>query len=508
MTGKACSCDVLVIGGGINGAGIARDMAGRGWSTILCEKDDLASHTSSASTKLIHGGLRYLEQYEFRLVRKALAEREVLMRCAPHLIRPLAFILPHDDRQRPAWLIRTGLLLYDCLARRQLLGRSQGLDLRTHAAGVPLQERFVRGFSYADGWVDDARLVVLNALDAAERGATVLTRTACTGLTRGKDSWEATLTESKGRSRIVQARAVVDATGPWAGKLFQPAANRATRTLRLVKGSHIVVKKLFAHADAYLFQHADGRVIFAIPYEQDFTLIGTTDVDYAGDLDQVAIGTPEIDYLCAVASSYFVQPVRPRDVVWTYSGVRPLQPDEEDAASVTRDYRLVCDASAAPLLTVLGGKLTTYRRLAEEAADLLGAALGRHTRHWTAGACLPGGDIDGMAPSNRAVREFDDWIARLAVQHAWLPPSLLQRYARAYGTRIDSVLNGATTLLELGIEILPGLHAAEVAYLVEHEWARCAKDILWRRSKCGLHLAADAEAHLDAWLNLTYPDLP
>ena len=511
------NCDVLVIGGGINGAGTARDLAGRGFSTLLCEKDDLAGHTSSASTKLIHGGLRYLEQYEFRLVRKALIEREVLMRCAPHLIRPLAFILPHDDSRRPAWLVRAGLLVYDCLAKRRLLARSHAVDLRTHAAGAALQPRLIRGFRYFDGWVDDARLVVHNALDAAQRGAAVLSRTACVELRRSEQGWVATLADRDGRLMTVRARAVVDACGPWAGRLSRAASSQSAPhsaptqiPLRLVKGSHIVVKKLFAHDDAYLFQHADGRVIFAIPYERDFTLIGTTDIDFDGDLDRVSIGPGEIAYLCGAVSHYFRQPVVPQDVVWSYAGVRPLQADDAGASAasgMTRDYRLVLDSAGAPLLTVLGGKLTTFRRLAEEAADLIGTALGRPPSHWTANSCLPGGDLHGALPSNRSVLEFDDWVAQQSLHHPWLPSSLLQRYARSYGTRMTVLLAGATALEGLGAEILPELYAAEIAYLVQHEWACCAEDILWRRTKRGLHLPADAAERLDAWLFLTYPKL-
>ena len=501
---KPLACDVLVVGGGINGAGIARDAAGRGLSTILCEKDDLASHTSSASTKLIHGGLRYLEQYDFALVRKALIEREILLRAAPHVIWPLQFVMPHDRSQRPAWMIRVGLFLYDCLARRELLPASHGIDLRQHAAGAPLKPAYRRGFIYADGWVDDARLVVLNALDAAERGATILTRTACVALQRNAVAWRATLQSDDGAQRTVQARAVVNATGPWASQFLEHTAHlRSTIRTRLIKGSHIVVGKLFHHACAYLFQNPDGRVIFAIPYEQDFTLIGTTDVEQDDALDAVAISAAEVAYLCKAASQYFQTPVLPADVVWSYAGVRPLQEETAGraaASTVTRDYQLALDVAAAPLLNVFGGKLTTYRKLAEEAVSCLAPLLANAAGAWTACACLPGGDLYGAAPSNRSVLEFDAWATRFGQRHGWLAPTLAARYARAYGTRAEVLLADCQSMADLGDEIVPALFAAEVRYLMRHEWARCAEDILWRRSKQGLHAGADALARLDAWI--------
>jgi glycerol-3-phosphate dehydrogenase len=502
-------CDVLVVGGGINGAGIARDAAGRGLSTVLCEKDDLASHTSSASTKLIHGGLRYLEQFELRLVRKALGEREILMRAAPHVIWPLQFVMPHDSAQRPAWMIRAGLFLYDRLAQRQLLGRSHGIDLQRHPAGPPLQPSFKRGFVYADGWVDDARLVVLNALAAAEQGAHVLTRTACAELQRDAGRWQARLAHHDGSVHTIAARCVVNATGPWADRFLGSVAGiePATR-IRLVRGSHIVVGKLFDHPFAYLFQHPDGRVIFAIPYEQDFTLIGTTDVEHAGDLDRVAITQPEIDYLCDAASRYFRTAITPAAVVWSYAGVRPLQDDDAGSASnVTRDYHLQLDCDGAPLLNVFGGKLTTYRKLAEEAVDAVAPLLGCLAGAWTAGACLPGGDLFGPQPSNRAVLEFDAWSARLAEQYPWVVAPVLQRYARAYGTRVHTLLAGRTCIADLGEEVAPDLFGAELSYLMRHEWASCAEDILWRRTKRGLHLPPQAAATVDRWIATHLPEV-
>jgi glycerol-3-phosphate dehydrogenase len=495
-------CDLLVIGGGINGVGIARDAAGRGLSVVLCEKDDLAAHTSSASSKLIHGGLRYLEQYAFGLVRKALIEREVLLRLAPHIIRPLRFVMPHDAGQRPAWLIRAGLFLYDALARRELLAGSAVLALDRHPAGTPLKRRFRRGFMYSDAWVDDARLVVLNAIDAAERGARILTRTTCTALERGTDHWCASLQDPAGRRASVRARCLVNAAGPWAAQLRQMAGARAApQALRLIKGSHIVVKRLFAHDDAYIFQHPDGRIVFAIPYEREFTLIGTTDLDYSGDVDTVRISDAEVLYLCALVNHYFEQPIGPADVVWSYAGVRPLVENQAGAASnATRDYRLERDTAGAPMLTVFGGKITTYRKLAEQALDWIAATLGHAAPAWSAHACLPGGDPFGAQPSARAVREFDAYMVTLQRRYAWLAPALVARYARAYGTRIDCLLAGRASVPDMGQEIAAGLYAAEVDYLMTNEWARCAADILWRRSKLGLHLPPGTEQQLDTWL--------
>ncbi len=355
--------DVAVIGGGINGAGIARDLAGRGLSVLLCEKDDLASHTSSASTKLIHGGLRYLEHMEFALVRKALAEREVLLRSAPHIMRPLRFVMPHDPGMRPAWLVRLGLFLYDHLARREVLPGSTTVALREHEAGAPLKPRLRTGFVYSDGWVDDARLVVLNAIDAAHRGATVLTRCACIDARRDGARWRLRLRDDLGGVREVVARALVNATGPWAAQFLGEQLQRPRhRALRLIKGSHVVVPKLFDHEYAYIFQNPDKRIIFAVPYESAFTLIGTTDVEHHGDVGAARIDAGEVDYLCTQASRYFERPVRAAEVVWSYSGVRPLLDDAAgDPSAVTRDYELELEGGhgAAPLLTVWGGKITT-----------------------------------------------------------------------------------------------------------------------------------------------------
>ncbi len=484
------NCDVLVVGGGINGAGIARDLAGRGLSVVLCEKDDLASHTSSASTKLIHGGLRYLEYYEFSLVRKALAEREVLLKSAPHIMRPLRFVMPHDPSMRPGWMIRAGLLLYDHLARREVLPGSHGVDLRQHPAGAPLKKLYTKGYAYSDGWVDDARLVVLNAVDAAARGATVLTRTACVDARRGATGWQAQLRGADGQTREVTARALVNAAGPWAAQFLAEHAHAAERkSLRLVKGSHIVVPKMFEHDHAYIFQNPDKRIIFAIPYEGEFTLIGTTDVEHTGAIGAAQIDASEVAYLCEQASRYFEKPVRPADVVWTYSGVRPLLDDDSgDPAAVTRDYALELDTSQAPLLSVWGGKITTFRKLAEEAADLLGAPLAAPRGAWTEGARLPGGDLSAwigapQRPRPDVVGDFSRFVQALALRHPELPAPLVRRLARAYGARVSALLDGGS----LGAQVAPGLYEAELRFLHDEEWARCADDVLWRRSKLGLH---------------------
>jgi glycerol-3-phosphate dehydrogenase len=494
MSGEPASLDLLVVGGGINGAGIARDAAGRGLRTLLCEQHDLAAHTSSASTKLIHGGLRYLEFYDFALVRKSLREREIVLTSAPHICWPLRFVLPHDSHLRPAWMIRAGLFLYDHLARRQLLAGSEGVRLRRHPAGKPLDERYQRGFVYSDCWVDDARLVVLTALDAREHGAQVLTRTRCAKLERRADHWVATLARADGSTLEVEARAVVNATGPWVDRFLDEATPLpARRHPRQVKGSHIVVPRLFDHEFAYIFQGADGRIVFAIPYEGVYTLIGTTEMDYTGDLATPGIAEGEVDYLVAMANRYFSGNLARKDVAWTFAGLRPLLADPRDrATSVTRDYVLDLDTTGAPLLSIYGGKLTTYRKLAEDVVDALAPGLGCRGPHWTAGRPLPGGDMPGA--------DFDAFLAGLAARHPWMPASLLRRYARAYGTRAERILRGAAALPDLGEEVLPGLHAREVDYLRREEWAVTAEDILYRRSKLALHVPADGAARLEDWL--------
>jgi glycerol-3-phosphate dehydrogenase len=499
---RQLNCDLLIVGGGINGVGIARDAAGRGLKVVLAEKDDLGAHTSSSSTKLVHGGLRYLEHYEFGLVRKSLAEREVLLRNAPHIVWPLRFLIPHDPTMRPVWMIRIGLFLYDHLARREILPGSETVDLRRHAAGTPLKEHWRAGIMYSDGWVDDARLVVLNALDAQEHGAVVLPRSRCTHARRDGGSWIAELHDADGRQRTVTARALVNAAGPWAAAFLREAASwDHVRPLRLVKGSHIVVRRLFDHPCAYIFQNPDKRIVFAIPFEGDFTLIGTTDVEIGGDPGAARAEPDEIDYLCTMINRYFSRQIAPADVVWTYSGVRPLLDDGADASSITRDYRLELDAEGAPLLSVWGGKLTTYRALAEEAMGMLVRPLGVTQGDWTAQAALPGGDLGAMVrESGDPMADFESFCALQAQRRPWLPAPLSRRYARAYGTRMERMLGAAASLAQLGEEIAPGLYAAEVEYLIEREWAQTAEDILWRRSKLGLHLPADTADRLRAWL--------
>jgi glycerol-3-phosphate dehydrogenase len=485
--------DLLVVGGGINGAGIARDAAGRGLSVLLCEQDDLAAHTSSASTKLIHGGLRYLEQLQFALVRKALIEREILLGSAPHLMRPLRFVLPHDAHQRPAWMISAGLFLYDHLARRRRLAGSARIDLRRHAAGAALKTQYVQGFVYSDGWTDDARLVVLNAIDARERGALILTRTRCEKLEVARGHWVATLVSASGPQTIT-ARAVANATGPWVSRFAREAAPVSVcHSVRLVKGSHIVVPRLYAHRFAYLLQNDDHRIVFAIPYEREFTLIGTTDVEYTGDPTAVRIEPDEVDYLCAAVSRYFAKPVRPDDVVWSYSGVRPLLDDDAaDPASVTRDYALELDPHPAPILNVFGGKITTYRKLAESAVDILARELGSRASPWTAHALLPGGDL----PRGNYAR----FLRSLERAYPWLPPTLRYRYAHAYGTRVAHILGGARSVADLGEELLPQLYEREADYLCYVEMAQTAEDILWRRTRLGLHVGRGENGRLEEWL--------
>ena len=498
------ACDVLVVGGGINGAGIARDLAGRGLSVLLCEKDDLASHTSSSSTKLIHGGLRYLEYYEFSLVRKALAEREVLLKSAPHIMWPLRFVMPHDSTLRPVWMIRIGLFLYDHLARREVLPGSRTIDMRSHAAGKPLKPLFTKGFVYSDGWVDDARLVVLNAIDARAHGATVLTRWRCVDAQRGAAQWQVRLQSASGETRHVRARALVNAAGPWAAQFLAEHAHvPQPKSLRLVKGSHIVVPKMFDHDHAYIFQNPDKRIIFAIPYEGAYTLIGTTDVEDHGALGEARVSPEETSYLCEQASRYFAKPVTPEQVVWSYAGVRPLLDDESgDPSAVTRDYLLDLDASQAPLLTVWGGKITTFRKLAEEAADLLAAPLGTTRGAWTHDAALPGGDLSAwIGKAQRPDTDFARFAQALAVRHPKLSPALCHRLARAYGARVELILKS-----ELGAEVAPGLFESELQYLHEHEWARSADDVLWRRSKLGLHLGEPQRAAVAAWCEGRWSD--
>jgi glycerol-3-phosphate dehydrogenase len=497
--------DVVIIGGGINGCGIARDAAGRGLSVLLAEKADLASGTSSASTKLIHGGLRYLEHYAFRLVREALSEREVLLGMAPHIIRPLRFVLPHHSGLRPAWLIRLGLLLYDHLGgRSSVLAGSCPVDLTHAPVGKPLRASFRRGFEYSDCWVDDARLVVLNAMDAAARGARIRLRTEVTSARRTGGRWRVTMRDAvSGESETVEARVLVNASGAWmaetmAGRVEAHAAPK----VRLVKGSHIVVPRLYEHDRAYIFQNPDRRIVFAIPYEGDFTLIGTTDVDCAGDLDHVGISGAEVDYLCGAVNRYFAATVAPTDVVWSYAGVRSLHDDgRASAQDTTRDFVLELDGGPAepPLVSIVGGKITTYRRLAEAALRLIVPALPDGAgQPWTRGSTLPGGDLG------------DGGREALAAELAEVPglgAATAERLARTYGTRARAMLADVTRAEDLGDHFGAGLYEREVRYLMRHEWARAADDMLWRRTKIGLRLTREERGKLEDWLRLHAPGL-
>lgn len=477
--------DIVVIGGGVNGCGIARDAVGRGLKVLLAEQNDLASGTSSASTKLIHGGLRYLEHKEFRLVREALIEREVLLKAAPHIIWPLRFVLPHHKGLRPRWLVRLGLFLYDHLGGRKLLPGTRSLDLSQDAAGAPLKPGFTHAFEYSDCWVEDARLVVLNARDAAERGAEIHVRTRCLEARRAGHLWRVQLEGADGGKREVAARALVNATGPWVSSFLGAAVGmNAPDKIRTVKGSHIVVEKLFDHDRAYIFQNADGRICFAIPYEHDFTLIGTTDADYQGEPGAVAISEAETDYLLAAANEYFQASVTRANIRWTYAGIRPLYDDgASKAQDATRDYVLKLDGKAgeAPLLSVFGGKITTYRRLAEAALEKLMPTFPNMGQPWTARGTLPGGDFP--------VNAFAAEVGKLAQKYPFLELRETRRLVRAYGTRAARVLGNAKSMADLGRRFGPSLTAAEVDYLMDQEWATRADDIVWRRSKLGLHMS-------------------
>jgi glycerol-3-phosphate dehydrogenase len=489
--------DLLVVGGGINGAGIARDAAGRGLSVLLVEQRDLASATSSSSTKLIHGGLRYLEHYEFRLVREALQEREVLLAAAPHIIWPLTFVLPHHKGLRPKWMLRAGLFLYDHLAKRKRLPGSRAVSFTGTPEGEPLKSDFTGGFSYSDCWVDDARLVVLNAQDAQARGAEIRTRTRCAALVRHHDHWNAELIGPDGASQSVSAKSVVNAAGPWVTEMVENAGlGKKAAGLRLVKGSHFVVPRIHDHDHCYIFQNGDGRIAFAIPYQRDYTLIGTTDVAYDGDPAQVKISNPEIDYLLDLVNGYLAKPLTRDDIVWDYSGVRPLYDDKNtNASAVTRDYVFDLDTGdtggSAPILSIYGGKITTYRRLAEHAMQKLAPVLRNHARDWTANAVLPGGDMpDG---------DFDAFLAKTKASYDWLPDTLLYRLVRSYGTAISNIIGTASLLDDLGAEVAPNLYEAELHYLMANEWACSADDVLWRRTKLGLGMQPDQVEAIEKW---------
>jgi glycerol-3-phosphate dehydrogenase len=485
--------DLAIIGGGINGTGIARDAAGRGFRVVLIEQSDLAAATSSASSKLIHGGLRYLEHYEFRLVRAALREREVLLRAAPHLIRPLRFVLPINPARRSPTLIRLGLMLYDWIGWRKILPGTREVDLVTDEAGQPLKSRFHHAFEYSDCFADDARLVVLNAVDAAERGAVIRTRTRCVRAERG-DEWRLVL-NARGQRDVVTARILVNAAGASVETFAETALRQKPQhRLRLDKGSHIVVRRLFDHDRAYIFQAADSRVVFAIPFQGDFTLIGTTDRAFAGDPSVVLPSGEEIDYLCGVANEYFRTEIGAADVVWAYAGVRALYDDgARKPQDIGRDYELILDErfGEAPLLTVYGGKITTYRRLAEDVLARLSHFFPR-SRPWTAASHLPGGDFvyDGV----------DTLVERTQRTWPFLTADHARRLVRAYGTRVDRVLGTAATAEDLGAWFGADLTATEVRYLITKEWAQTADDVLWRRSKLGLRLTAAQIAGLEQFM--------
>ncbi|MDZ5696448.1 glycerol-3-phosphate dehydrogenase [Chelativorans sp. M5D2P16] len=488
--------DLFVIGGGINGCGIARDAAGRGYSVALAEMKDLGSGTSSASTKLIHGGLRYLEYYEFRLVREALMEREVLWRNAPHIIWPMRFILPLHKGLRPGWLIRLGLFLYDHIGGRKLLPPTRTLDLRSDPAGKALRANYRRAFEYSDCWVNDARLVVLNAMDAKEKGAEIRTRTKVVGARAEEGIWCLTLRDLKtGAQEEVRARMVINAAGPWVDEVISGALGRNTaHNVRLVKGSHVVIPRKFDDPRAFFFQNADGRIFFAIPYEEEFTLIGTTDQDFEGDPADAEISKAEIDYLCAAASEYFAEPVSPADIVWSFAGVRPLFDDgASKAQEATRDYVLKTDrAAGAPVLHVFGGKITTFRRLAESALDEIAEVLGARGSPWTADAPLPGGGF--------AVTAFDDHVAELLRAYPFLEGRHARRLARLYGTLARDILEQAAGPGDLGRHFGADVFEAELRYLAAREWARTGEDVLWRRTKRGLRLTREEAEAVDAFM--------
>jgi len=498
MTSTETPFDIFVIGGGINGCGIARDAAGRGYSVYVAEMKDLASGTSSWSTKLVHGGLRYLEHYEFRLVRESLKEREILWAAAPHIIRPLRFVLPHHKGLRPAWLLRLGLFLYDHLGGRKALPPTAVLNMKTDIAGKPLKPLFDKAFEYSDCWVDDARLVALNARSAANHGAVVRTRALVTGAIRENGTWTISVRdEVSGATETIQARAIVNAAGPWVDTVIsQVEPKRNARNVRMVQGSHIVVNKLFNHDKCYIFQNSDGRIIFAIPYETDFTLVGTTDKDFVGDPAKAAITPEETDYLCKAVSEYFAKPVTTNDVVWTYSGVRPLFDDGASAAQeATRDYvlRTEGDGETGFLLNIFGGKITTYRRLAESVLTKLETALGPKGPAWTAGVTLPGGDFP--------ITGYDDQVAALMGAYPFLAQRHAKRLVRLYGTDAHVLLGDAPSKDDLGQHFGYDLYEAEVRYLMQHEWVRTPEDLLWRRTKLGLRLTAEEVSTLAAFID-------
>jgi glycerol-3-phosphate dehydrogenase len=486
--------DLLVIGGGVNGCGIARDAQGRGLKVILAEQNDLASGTSSASTKLIHGGLRYLEHYKFRLVREALIEREVLLKAAPHIIWPLRFVLPHHSGLRPRWLIRLGLFLYDHLGGRKILPATRSINFATDATGTPLKPEFTNGYEYSDCWVEDARLVVLNARDAKIRGADIRTRTKVTSARREGNEWHVTLSKN-GKTETIRARAIVNAGGPWVSQILgQVIGRNDPDRIRMVKGSHLVVDKLYDHDRCYIFQNADNRICFAIPYEGKYTLVGTTDEDHKGDPGKPEMSDAERDYMLKAVSEYFKKPVTADMVRWAYAGIRPLYDDgASKAQEATRDYVLKLDAPAAqaPVLSVFGGKITTYRKLSEAALAELKPYFPDMRKDWTADAHLPGGDV--------AISAVASSIDQLRNDYPFMGRQDVVRLFKAYGTDAAKILGKAKKKSDLGKSIGP-LTEAEINHLRTHEWAETAEDILWRRSKLGLHMAAEDQKALSQYM--------
>ncbi|MBE0619091.1 MAG: glycerol-3-phosphate dehydrogenase [Burkholderiales bacterium] len=482
--------DIAVIGGGINGAGVARDAAGRGLKVLLAEQNDFASATSSASTKLIHGGLRYLEYYEFRLVSESLAEREVMLRIAPHIIWPLEFVLPHERHLRQAWMIRAGLFLYDHIGGRTSLPKSRTVRLDAEGHGAGLKPEFTRGFAYYDAWVDDARLVLLTLCSARAHGATVLARTRCTGARREGDAWRVTLRDQAScKEYEVHARILVNAAGPWVKSLLDRELNiESPGRVRLVKGSHIVVPRIHDKRYAYILQNPDRRVVFMIPYEREFTLIGTTDVQVTERDLPATVSADELAYLCAAASRYSARAITTEQVLWNYSGVRPLYDDgREDPSAITRDYELLLDEQGPPLLSIFGGKITTYRKLAEHVMDKLARWVPAH-RPWTHAEALPGGDFGG--------RDFATVLDEFHARYSKLDPRWLVRLLRRHGTLAGKILDDVKTKADLGEDFGGGLYERELVYLIEHEWARAAEDVLWRRTKCGLHMSAEQRSRV------------
>lgn len=491
--------DIFIIGGGINGCGIARDAAGRGYSVALAEMNDLASGTSSGSTKLIHGGLRYLEHFQFRLVREALKEREILWANAPHIIWPLRFILPHHKGLRPSWFLRLGLFIYDHIGGRKKLPATRVITAPDDPVAKPLKQRFTKAFEYSDCWVNDARLVVLNARDAANNGARIMTRTKVTAAKQAGDHWNIEFETSDHEKESVTARSIVNAAGPWVDQVLKDAAGQNNpQNVRLVQGSHIIVKQLFDHGKCYIFQTADGRIIFAIPYEEDFTLIGTTDRDFEGDPSDISITQEEITYLLEAANEYFQEEIRAEDVIWSFSAVRPLYDDgASKAQEATRDYvlKLVGKDGTPPLINIFGGKITTYRKLSESVLEKLESVLGKKQAAWTRNAPLPGGDFKETA--------FHEELAALGQHYPFLEPAHARHLLRLYGTDARAILNSAKTYDDLGEHFGGVLWQAEVDYLVRMEWAITADDILWRRTKQGLALNPQQVDNLSQYLQTT-----